>query len=453
MSARNLLPLCLLAGCAAPNPQGAELGPALGVQASAIGADGGLALTAPTSGAVEEAGADFTLAVAMDIARLNSLQVLRAADAQLAANADLRLAKSDAFYPELSFGARTGRLSGIAQNTDGSFISDVDKQNANLGVGLRLSLDPASATHGIDAAEEGARAATWDWVSAGLAAETAAALLYYDLLEAQARVEIAAAALDSANAFHALSEARFQAGATLESNVLRAFAHLAEVRQQHLESIADLGITSTRLAELLGLDPMRPLKPADTLEPRALIADVAGVNLASHPSMEAAQARLAAAKSRVKEQRAGRLLPELLLDAGYNDFGREFGELDSQESFTATLSWDLSPALFAMADRAHAELMRAEHDAEAAHRRVSAELVRSQIAALSAADLVEMTSTRVDSARSAVALERARHESGDALLIELLDAEVSLRRAETANVAAICSHNRAQHLLRQALGG
>ena len=55
--------------------------------------------------------------------------------------------------------------------------------------------------------------------------------------------------------------------------------------------------------------------------------------------------------------------------------------------------------------------------------------------------------------KQAVGLERTRHEVGDALLIELLDAEVSLRRAETAHAAAICSHNRTQHLLRQALGG
>ena len=51
------------------------------------------------------------------------------------------------------------------------------------------------------------------------------------------------------------------------------------------------------------------------------------------------------------------------------------------------------------------------------------------------------------------AIEESEAEKADALLIELLDSEVSLRRAETAYAAAICSYNRTQHLLRQAIGG
>jgi outer membrane protein TolC len=145
--------------------------------------------------------------------------------------------------------------------------------------------------------------------------------------------------------------------------------------------------------------------------------------------------------------------PELLLDAGYNDFGQGYKALSQQESVSASLAWDLSPSLFAQSDLLIAELLKAEHGADAAHRRVSAELVRAQIATLSADDLLETTHRRVEAAKAAVALESIRHEAGDALLIELLDAEVSLRRAETAKAAAICSHNRAQHLLRQALGG
>ena len=396
---------------------------------------------------------DFTLAAAIEIARQNSLQVLRAGDAQLSANASIVLERVDAIYPELFVGSRWSRVNGVVQGSDGGLLSDIDKRNANLGASIRMSIDIAGMTHGIDAAIARASAANWDWVNAELAAEPAAAILYYDLLEAQANAEIAAAAQESAAAFHSLAEARFQAGATLETDVLRAFAYLAEARQNHVESRAAFAISSTRIAELLGLDPLITLSPSDPLEVHELVMDVEEVSIESHPAIEAANARLAAAKARVAEQRTGVLFPELVLDAGYNNFGQGYRALNRQESVSAALAWDLSPALFAKAELVQAQLLRAEHDAEAAQRSISAELVRAQIATLSASELLETTLRRVEAALAAVALERVRHEAGDALFIELLDAEVSLRRAETAKAAAICAPNRAQHLLRQALGG
>jgi len=461
MNIRSLIPALLFAACAAPNPRRVEVSglseiyapniPSPRVDEERAGPD----LDEPTPDEPDPFATtgELTLAIAMDIARTNAIQVLRAADAHLAAAADLRFAKTDTFSPHLSVGASRSRIIGRVQGTDGSFLDGIYKESANRGVVVRFDVDLAAATHGLDAARESVRAATWDWIASELAAETAAALLYHDLLEAQARVEITEAAVESASAYHALAKARFQAGAGLEADVLRAFAYLAEARQQRIEALAARGASSTRLAELLGLNPLRPLEPTDPLEPRDLVGDVAEIDLHSHPVLEAARARLAAAKAHATAQSSHWFLPELLFDAGFNDFGEEFGHLDGQDDLTAAISWDLSPSTFALADRAHADLLRARHDAEASQRQVEANLVRAQIFALAAVDLIETTAARVDAARAAVGLERTRHEVGDALLIELLDAEVSLRRAETAHAAAICSHNRTQHLLRQALGG
>ena len=455
MNHRLLITALLFTGCAAPNP--------LTTVSSMSPLDGppvkieGSPRNAPMSPreAVAEAGTlsgDFSLQLAMDIARTNSIQVLRASDAHLRATADVRIVHSETFYPHLSAGAQTGRVRGQVQATGGD-LDDVNKENANVGIALRFDLDLATATHGIDAARESLRATSWDWVAAELAAETTAALLYHDLLEAGAWVEIAESAVDRARAYHALAEARFQAGAGLEADVLRALAHLAEARQQRVEALAARGRTSTLMAELLGLDPILPLEPTDSLEPRDLVGEVAELNLATHPALEASRARVAAMEAKVREDGARRYLPELILDAGLNDFGDEFGDLANHRSLTAAISWDLSPSILAHADRSKADLLRAKHDEEAETRRIESALVRAQISALATDELLEATQTRVEASRAAVGLERTRHEAGDALLIELLDAEVSLLRAETASAAAICSHNRAQHLLRQALGG
>jgi len=456
MDHRLTISALLFAGCAAPNPQRSALSPAP-LEETAVTADE--PSEAATATSVEDVPAanslsgDFSLKLAMNIARTNSVEVLRASDAHLRATAEVRIVNSETFYPHLSVGAQTGRIQGIVQGTDGSFLQNVDKENANIGVGLRFDMDLATATHGIDAARESLRATTWDWVAAELAAETAAALLYHDLLEAGARVEIAESAVDRALVYHGIAETRFQAGAGLEADVLRALSHLAEARQQRVEALAARGRASTLIAELLGLDPLLPLEPTDSLEPRDLVGEVAELNLATHPALEASQARVAAMEAKVREEGARWYLPELIFDVGFNDFGQEFGDLDDQESLTAAISWNLSPSILAYADRSKADLLRAKHNAEAETRRIESALVRAQISALAADDLLEATQTRVDASRAAVGLERTRHEAGDALLIELLDAEVSLLRAETAQAAAICDHNRAQHLLRQALGG
>ena len=454
MEVRLLIPALFFTACAAPNPHADHAAEFEMVYASEVSTPmeaGGP--TSPSEDVLTSAlSEDFSLALAMDIARANAISVLRAADAHLAATADLRFARTDTFYPHIFVGAQTGRVRGNVQATGGDF-EDVDKENANLGIAMRFDVDLATAIHGLDATRESVRAATWDWIAAELAAETAAALLYHDLLQARAFVEITEAAVESASVFHALAEARFQAGAGLEVDVLRAFAYLAEARQRNVEALASRGASSTHLAELLGLDPLSPLEPTDPLEPHDLVGDITEIDLPSHPILEASRARLAAAEANATAQNSNWFLPELLLDAGFNDFGRDFGELDGQESLTAAVSWDFSPAVFARADRAHADLLRARHDAEAYQRQVEADLVRAQIFALAAFDLLETTLARVDASRAAVSLERTRHEAGDALLIELLDSEVSLRRAETAYAAAICSYNRTQHLLRQAIGG
>lgn len=406
---------------------------------------------APSLNAPDPEG-DFSLALVMDLARTHAIQVLRAADAHLAATADLRVATAETYYPTFSVGAGTGRTRGIVQGTDGTFLRDINKESVRVGMSVGFDIDLAAATHGLRAARLNIRASTWDWIAAEQAAETAAAILYHDLLEARARVEIAETAVDRASAYHALAEARFQAGAGLESDVLRAFAHLAESRQQHVEALAVRGTASTHIAELLGLDPLRPLDPTDALAPIDLVADINEVDLNTHPLLKAAASRLSAAQAAAQAQRSTWLLPNLHLDAGFSDFGEEFGDVDDQETLTAAISWDLSPSQFARVDRAQVDLLRAQHEAEATRRRVESNLVRTQIAALAADDLLATTEARATAARAAVGLERTRHEEGDALLIELLDAELSLRRAETAQAAAICTHNRAQHLLHQALG-
>lgn len=466
MNPRLLISALLTTACAAPNPiayQGAELDLfyASDLAPTEVSAPLDHDSTAPPSTSAArnnlpsatEVNGDFSLDLAMDLARTNAIQVLRAADLHLAASADLRLIKADTLLPHFLAGARSARVKGRVQNTDGSFLQVPNKENASLGLSIRFDIDLATATHGIDAARESIRATSWDWIAAELAAETAAALLYYDLLEALARVEITEAAVDNASAYHALVEARFRAGAGLEVDVLRAFAHLAEARQLNVEALAARGMASTHIAELLGLDPLRPLDPTDALEPHDLVSEVAEVDLTSHPILKASQARLAAAEAQAAARRSSWYLPELLLDASFSDFGEDFGSVDDQETLTAAISWDLSPSQFARADRAHADLLRARHDAEADLRRVQSNLVRAQIAALAADDLLTTTESRATAARATVALERTRHEEGDALLIELLDAELSLRRAETAQTAAICTHNRVQHLLRQAIGG
>lgn len=460
MKHRLLILALLLAGCAAPNPQAyqiAELDVFYSTEVMAAAVHKPQGETSPFEVIVDaeslKLNGDFTLELAMDIARTNAIGVLQAADAHLAATADLQIVTSDAYYPHLSVGAQVGRVRGRVQGTDGTFLDDIDKQNANLGLSLRLDIDLATATHGIAAARESIRATTWDWIAAELAAETAAALFYHDLLEAGARVEIAEAAVERASAYHALSEARFQAGAGLKADVLRALAHLAEARQHRVEALAARGRASTQIAELLGLDPLRPLEPTDTLAPLELIDNVAEIDLAAHPLLEASRARLAATEAKTKELHASWFLPEFIVDAGYNDFGNEYGELGDQDTLTAAISWDLSPTILARANRAHADRSRARHQVEAEQRHIESALVRAQISALAADELMEATEVHVEAARAVVELERTRHEEGDSLLIELLDAEVSLLRAETASASAVCSHNRAQHLLRQAIGG
>jgi len=402
------------------------------------------------------------------------LEVLRLAetqgiDVQLAderlreARAEADIARA-AWWPELHVGTTLYRNEGRVQNTQGRLL-DVDKQNAWTGGQLRMEFDLGQAIYGSRSARRAAEASAFATETTANDSVTLAALAYFDLLESYARLPIAADALEHAEQLVTFERARVDGGTGLESELARALSHRAAVQRATIQMRAQAQLASATLVELLQLDPAKPLAPdADGLGALELVTaelapsdglaneHVLKLALGARPELREADSRVAVGEADEEQADRAWMLPTVFLGARFGALGWNYSDLESQDVYTAAVSWDLGARLFGERDRGRSRRRQAELERVRMRSAILRE-VQTAAAELDAAGLsIEATELEVQAARSAHDLAAQRHALGAALLIEVLDSQVQFLRARVARAEAVASYNRAQFAYLRAVG-
>lgn len=369
-----------------------------------------------------------------------------------------------AWWPSLSIGTTLYRNEGRVQGTTGLLLN-VDKQNAWAGGGVRLDLDLGEAIYGTRAARHRTAASSSTLLAETQNASTLAALAYFDLVESHARLPIAEDAQAHARELVEFEEARLAAGAGLEADLARARAHQAAIERAAIETRVMATRASSLLVELLQLPPDTHMSPdpeglsalslvsAELLPVGGAPSDLAvAAALNGRPELRAAEAALAASDAEQARAANAWLLPRLVVAARIGALGEDYSDLESQDVYTAALQWDLGVELFGDSDRMSSKRRQTELERRRTtarvHREVNVAAAEYEAALLS----VEATRVEAQAAASAHELARKRHESGAALLIERLDAQVQSLRSRVAQTAALVNFNRAQFSYVRALG-
>lgn len=385
---------------------------------------------------------------------------------------DIELARSEAREAAFAADAAAGRMlpfvtprlgyfnhQGQTQATSGAFL-DVDKQNMTAGAGVAVVLSPGEAWFEAAAARRRAELASASYRAGVDATLARAADAYFALAVAEARRAITADDARAAEETARVERDRLAAGAGLAATVARAEARVAEVEGLLAGVRGEVATRSAELVLALGLDPGTELVPdlADAVIVLELVdvedLDVLlGRALARHPELAAADSAIAAAEIEAERTRWGWLLPELRASAEFDEFGREFGNLEARENYGVDLSWELHLGLPSR-HRANVERrVRAGLQRAATRDRVAAGIVVARVRARAATARIGADRRAVEAARKTLELVRARHEAGAGLLLEVLDAQAALARARSDLVTAIADHNRAQYELLRAVGG
>ena len=404
------------------------------------------------------------LAAVMRLAGARNLDI-RAADARLAEAWALHEAARMQFLPWLSTGVAFRRHEGNIQTVDGHII-DADKQSLGYGVGVTLQVDLGEAcyksliTKKLAGAAEFAvevqrRESVWQAVSA-----------YFELVRAKAAVKVADDAVKIAEDYARQVKQAVDAGIAFRGDSFRATAQVERNEVERSKTRGQQRIAAARLAQILHLPAEIELRPGD--EPvtfsfgdsqRGLGALIASA-LAARPEMAMSAQQLEAAIQGSDAARRAALVPTVKAEylgggLGGGTYGEGMRSFNTTSEYGIGLSWRIGPG--GLFDPSRTHLADARQRGTAVERdRLSEEIARQVVEART---LVHSLQEQLTHARAALAaaektLELARERRAFAVgeVLENIQAEQELSRARLDFLTVVTEHNRAQFLLRRAIG-
>jgi outer membrane protein TolC len=392
----------------------------------------------PTAGS--PAAVPLTLQEALRQARLNAAQaraVITAAD--LAAE-DRKQAR-DALLPSLSgFGQyihtqENGTPSGIFVANDGPNV-----YTSWLTIHGEVFNPGKWAEYRSAAAAEAVARARADVASRGLVATIVHN--YYALVAAIRKGTNAARSLDEAQRFLTITQQQETAGEVAHADVVKA--QIQVVQRQREAQEAELATLKSRLglSVLVYPDYRDDIIVADDLQDVAPLPPLEMVKTAAtgySPDVKAAEASLQQETSDVSVAR-GAYLPSVSFDYFYGVNANQFAIYDTEHnrllgsSFQAQLTvplWNWG-ATQSRLRQAHLRVQQARTELTLAQRQLQASISAFYREAQVARDQADSLRTSLDLAAESLRLTTLRYQAGEVTVLEVVDAQTTLRQARDA---------------------
>jgi outer membrane protein len=271
---------------------------------------------------------------------------------------------------------------------------------------------------------------------------------YYSVLRTEKLLEVSRTSLRESETNLQKTEQMHALGSASRAGLLRAQVNLLESRLELMTAEKNVKLAKSKLAITLGFSSSEDLSvqedPSPKLEeipPYERLLELAGIH---SPELRKAGANLGLAKTGLYAS-YGRFLPGLSLSASY---GWESDYLlPLQDAWdTGRKSWrvalNLSLPIFTgfqralTVSKARAELRNAEHYREISERNLALELKSCYLDAKESQEMLELARESLELARESYEAARERYNLGAAPILELIDAELSLVKAESIRIQA-----------------
>jgi outer membrane protein len=261
-----------------------------------------------------------------------------------------------------------------------------------------------------------------------------AAQAFVRVLQLEATVRAADAAVAAAESDRQRAHARREAGVVTEADVLAVDVQLADMRQRHIAAAGNLDVGRLQLADAVGLPltaSITPVRPA----PRQLPGDgdaLVREALARHPQLLQATIQLRLAENGRRTARAG-LLPTVGVQGGWEFNGATLGAQQSAWVFGAEVRLNVFRGFAdsARTTEAHHAHARALAERERVERRVELG-VREALTQLAAARAREEAGrAALRQARESQRIIRDRYEGGLSTVTDVLRAAEAALDAES----------------------
>jgi outer membrane protein TolC len=284
---------------------------------------------------------------------------------------------------------------------------------------------------------------------------------YYQLLLAQAGVEVAARTLASADENLRVARARVAAGTSPRFDEVQAEVNQANARQSLIRSRNVVALAQHGLDAIMGLPLDTVLQPRETMVLVAVRGEVGAFvrrALENRPELVEQQARLAAAQAAIEIARAGGR-PALVLSGGPTYGNTSGGSAGGSATFGWSVTLSATVPLFdggVTAERVREAEARLEQlrVVEAQLRQaIELEVRRAMLNFASAAEELAAADKIVEQAAEGLRIANVRFAAGVSTNLEVITAQASFSQAEANRIQALFNVNIARAQLERATGG
>jgi outer membrane protein TolC len=356
--------------------------------------------------------------------------------------------------------------------SSGTFSSETFRTTP--GLSASWSVLDLSAFTGLSAARQGLKAAKLSQTATRNDAALAVRRQFFAVVGAIHLAGVNAEALRLSRDNERRVRALYEVGSVSKSDVLKAQVQTAQSQLDSLTSANQITIQRIALASQLGIAEAAMGEVDTTLTFGSTVYDEAAIlaEATQHrPDLLAAAAQLKSARSARWSSRLTRL-PYLTL-SGNAAFNLRSNSKTTEFNFTPpdtatasllttdatygaaiALNWDFFDGLTADSRNASAQarLVRAQENYDALQRNLAAEVRQALLSYREALESVDVAERAVESATENLKLTQQKYNVGSSTILDLIDAQVQLQRAENQRVVARAGVRVADAAIRRVSG-
>ncbi len=279
---------------------------------------------------------------------------------------------------------------------------------------------------------------------------------FYKYLQAAKLVDVYELNLENQKEHLKMAQERFKAGVGLPSDVVRSQAAVSEAVFSLTQAKTDAGVSRVNLALSMGVDPRIPIEAVNNPEPEIDLSELEamyGKALKNRPEFLKAVADLEAAKHAVAAASSINA-PVISGQAGW--VGKDRSVLPEYGYFTAGvfLTMPLTDGGYASGriEQAKAAEMAAQAQLRLVEQNIVRDVSNAYLSLRNAKQALITAEAEVDSAREAHRLSQGRYKAGVGILLDVLDAQNAMLRAETNVINAQSVLDQARASIKWAIG-
>jgi outer membrane protein TolC len=293
---------------------------------------------------------------------------------------------------------------------------------------------------------------------------------FYEVVKAVKLVEVNEHALVLARDNERRVGVLFEVGSVSRSDLLKAQVQTAQGQLDSIAAVQNLLAQRNALASFIGLEEARLGEVDTTLAASPMTYDEAAVLREAEenrPDLKAARTALRSARAGVWSARlswlpyvtvAGSVVVDPFSDTktfdAAGDPSSAHSEYDRRVSGSVALNWDFFDPLSRSASgaSARAQLARAQSNYDVLRRNLAGEVHQATLTYQQALASERLASTALASAAENMKLTQQKYNVGSATILDLIDAQVQLQRAESQRVSALAGIRVAEARLDQVRG-